>query len=153
MTTSGRAQETNQMRSSQMALPPEEMAGVIINLSLEESIQLFDWLLNSIDNVELAISQTENDEVRNRLYEQLSTLAIVTQSCTSAVALNYIYEPPEKQDRHHFIHMHQIDAMNLIRMLERTPDDSDIISLRQNIIRQVDKAFLEKYEFANVPAA
>ena len=151
MTTPSRPPvETPALRSSQMALPPAEISGVILNLSPHESKVMFDWVLESIKAVETAISEEESDQRRENLYEQLSSLAIIAQSCTSGAALNIIYEPPERTNRHHFVFMQKIDAMAIIKMMEATPNQL-IQQLCQTVIRQVDKAFIQKYEFANVP--
>ena len=153
MTTRARPPaETPPLNSRQMALPPENMAGVIIHLTPDESRIMFDWLVDSIAAVETAIQDATSDQRRETLYEQLSSLAIVAQSCTSAAALNIIYEPPERTDRHHFIHMQNIDAVAIIKMMEATPSQA-IQDLCQTVIRQVDKAFIQKYEFANIPTA
>ena len=138
------------LSSRQMALPPESMAGVIIHLTPDDSGTMFDWLVDSITAVETAIQDATSDRRRETLYEQLSSLVIVAQSCTSAAALNIIYEPPERTDRHHFIHMQNIDAVAIIKMMEATPSQT-MQELCQTVIRQVDKAFIQKYEFANVP--
>ena len=152
MTTPDRQNvEPPAMRSSQMALPPSDIAGIILNLTPNESQVMFEWIIDSIDAVESAILLEESQTRKENLYEQLSSLAIVAQSCTSAAALNIIYEPPERADRSHFIHMQNVDSMAIIKMMEATPNQA-IQQLCQTVIKQVDKAFIQKYEFANIPS-
>lgn len=141
------------LRSNRMALPPEDLPGVVVVLKMADSYLLLDWMNKSAANLEQIIRQAEDAgaEVDDITFRMLNTIAVGIQACHSAVAASAIYDNTPPESRLHFIHFNQFDAVTIIQMLENT--GSEVADeLHANIITQVDQAFIRRDTFANLPA-
>ena len=133
------------MAPDQMSTPNDEITGVILALKADDSSTMLQWIVQNMDETERRINQ-EGDDAPDQLHDNMMTLVIAAQSCSSGAAAALIY-----RDDYHLIFLEKDTAVDIVWMLSRNQDTPIGANLYRQVVHQVDHSFRQNNEFANIP--
>lgn len=134
------------MAPDQMSAPTDDITGVILALKADDSSAALQWLVQNMYETERRID-LEGDAAPDQLHDNMMTFVLAAQSCSSAAAAALIYK-----DDYHLIYLEKDTAIDIVWMLSRNQDTPTGAGLYRQIVHQVDHAFRQNNEFANIPA-
>ena len=133
------------IQPDQMAIPREELSGVVIALLTQDSEAMMEWTVQAIYDTELEIDR-HGEDAPDELHQDMTTLMLTAQAATSAAAAALIYKDP-----YHCIFLEKSAAVQIVRIMARYQTLPTREALYRQFAYQVDQAFVKNNEFANVP--
>ena len=143
------------IQPDEMARPPDELVCVVLALRPEDALDFWEWVVQAHYDVEEYVKlepewDSEDTPERAATYGFLENLALCNQACTSAATSAFIYRPTDASE-YHFITLEPASALTVIHLMAQSQARPDIQQMYTVISNQVDRAFLERNEFANIP--
>ena len=133
------------MQPDQMSAPTDDITGVILALRTDDAAALLQWVVQHMYETERRIN-LEGDDASDQLHDNLLTFTIAAQSSSSAAAAALIYK-----DDYHLIFLEKDTAIEMVWILSRNQDTPTGAGLYRQVVHQVDYAFGQNNEFANIP--
>ena len=152
MTTPDRSQP---IQPDELSRPPEELVCVVLALRPADSLEFWEWVVQAHYDIEqyVALDPDWDNEMtpeRATTAQFMENLALCNQACTSAATSAFIYKPTDATE-YHFIAIEPSTALTVIHLMAQSQSRPDIARMYTIVSNQVDRAFLERDEFANIP--
>ena len=133
------------IQPDQMAIPREELSGVVIALLSKDSKAMMEWTVQAIYDTEQELER-HGEDAPDELHQDMTTLMLAAQAATSATTAALIYKDP-----YHCIFLEKSAATQIVHILARYQTLPSREGLYRQVAYQVDQAFAKNNEFANVP--